>query len=52
MKDKEQVKKFLSNLFNNCQKKYKKNQVSLYCLYIIFLKNEYWQSGTCCIAVL
>lgn len=27
MKDKEQVKKFLSNMFNNCQKRYKKNQV-------------------------
>lgn len=25
MKDKEQVKKFLSNMFNNCQKRYKKN---------------------------
>ena len=27
MKDKESVKKFLSNLFDKCQKRYKKNQV-------------------------
>ena len=39
MKDKEQVKKFLMNMFYNCQNKYKKSQ-------------DYWQSGTCCIAVL
>lgn len=25
MKDREQVKKFLVNLFNNCQKRYRKN---------------------------
>lgn len=30
MKDKEDVKKFLSNLFDNCQKRYKKNQVGAY----------------------
>ncbi len=29
MKDKEEVKKFLSNTYNNCQNKFKKNQVSL-----------------------
>jgi hypothetical protein len=28
MKDKEDVKKFLSNMYNNCQKRYKKNTVS------------------------
>lgn len=27
MKDKEMVKKFLSNTYINCQKRYKKNQV-------------------------
>jgi hypothetical protein len=28
MKDKEDVKKFLANTYNNCQKRFKKNQVS------------------------
>lgn len=51
MKDREQVKKFLSNTYNNCQKKFKKNQVRLLILFIR-IQQDYWTSGTCCIAVL